>query len=48
MYQMMQNLWGGGMMGWGGLGLVFWITTLLSWTVLVLLIIALIRWINKK
>ncbi|GEM_PF-3366549 len=47
MYQMMQSLWGGGMMGWGGFGFVFWVTILLSWTVLVLLIIALIRWIKK-
>lgn len=39
----------GGMMGygWGGAGFVFWVTTLLVWAVLVLLIVALWRWIQR-
>ena len=45
-------MWNGfdGMMdyGWGGFGLVFWITTLLVWAVLVLLIVALWRRISQK
>lgn len=44
MYQMMQGL-GYGM---GSLGLIFWINTLLVWTILVLVIVALVRWLNKK
>lgn len=48
MYNVMQNF-SGGMMGWGSSwGLVFWISTLLFWAVLVLLIVALWRYINKK
>lgn len=33
--------------GWGGLGLVSWITTLLVWAALVLVIVALWRWIQR-
>ena len=46
---MMWNGWGG-MMGYGGggVGFVFWITTLLVWAVLVLVIIALWRRISRK
>ena len=43
----MQNLWGG-MMGYGGMSFVFWVTALLVWTALVLVIIALVRWLNRK
>lgn len=48
--QMMLNSgFGSGMMGFGGgFGFVFWVTTVLIWTVLVLAIIALIRWLGKK
>lgn len=34
--------------GIGSVGFMFWVTTLLVWTALILVIIALIRWINKK
>ena len=47
MYQMYQMMQGFGY-GMGSISLVFWITTLLSWTILILLIVALIRWISKK
>ena len=37
-------------MGWGGgaMGGFFWLTTLLTWTLLVLGIVALVKWINKN
>ena len=44
MYQMMQGLGYGS----GGLNFVFWINTLLVWTILALVIVALVRWLNKK
>ena len=44
MYQMMNGLG----FGWNGASFIFWITTILSWTILVLIIISLIKWINKK
>ena len=34
--------------GMGTMGFFFWVTTLLVWTVLILTIIALYKWINKK
>lgn len=34
--------------GMGSMGFIFWITTVLAWTLMVVAIIALIRWINKK
>ena len=37
----------GGMMGYGGWGFVFWVTTLLVWAALGLAIIALWRWIQR-
>ncbi len=40
--QMMLNF------GAGGFGFVFWVTTVLVWTVLALAIIALIRWLGEK
>ena len=40
------------MMGWGGgfgtLSFVFWVTALLSWAILALVIVALWKWVNKK
>lgn len=40
MFQMMQMM--------QDLGLVFWVTTLLTWTFMVVAIIALIKYINRK
>ena len=43
---MMQYMFGGGMMG--GVGFFFWITTILIWGALILLIAYLWKLVNRK
>lgn len=47
MYQMMQWMWGAGCSA-GAMFPLFWVTTLLVWTIMVLAIVALLKWIKKK
>lgn len=44
---MMQWMWGAGCTG-GAMYSLFWVSTLLAWTIMVLVIVALVKWINKK
>lgn len=44
---MMQWMWGAGCSG-GTVYPFFWVSTLLLWTIMVLVIVALVKWINKK